>query len=578
MPLVRRFRLPALFCALAVLVCELAAQPYANMGIADDGPYVLTARTLATTGHIGYNGWVSAMLGWQLYLGAAFIKLFGFSYTAVRMTALLVAMALAIILQRTLVRVGITDRNATIGTLAFVLSPLYLILSVTFMTDLPGLFAIVLCLYGCLRSLQASTSRAAIAWLCFAVATNAIGGTSRQIAWLGILVIVPPTLWLLRSQRRVLIAGAAATLLGVGFILACSHWFSLQPYTVPPADHLFVRSIRIQATLIDFANFFLNFPFLLLPLVALFFPTIRNSRPRTLAILYALLVGYLFLAIYPSHLRGLFPMEPTFPQHFGFNTYGMFDYTWLQGGQPILFGKAVQALLTIASLGGLIGLIASFFRAHPMPSTAHLSAGISWKRLCLLLAPFTIAYLFIILPRPSTFGLYERYALPLLFIALVCLVRYYQERIHPQLPLISILLVAIMAIFGVAITHNTFALYHARVAMAAELRAAGVPDTSADNGWEYNFGVQIQHAGYINESKIVLPANAYTPAPPLPPGTCPMHFHDETPIIHPLYGISFDPDACYGPAPFAPVHYSRWPYRTPGTLYVVRYTPPDAKP
>ena len=41
-----------------------------------------------------------------------------------------------------------------------------------------------------------------------------------------------------------------------------------------------------------------------------------------------------------------------------------------------------------------------------------------------------------------------------------------------------------------------------------------------------------------------------------------------------LYGVSFNPNACYGPAPFAPVHYSRWPYREPGTLYVVRYTKP----
>jgi hypothetical protein len=160
--LVRRFRIPAIFCALAVLVCELVSRPYANMGICDDGPYMLVAQKLAATGHIAYNGWSAAMLIWQLYLGAAFIKLFGFSFTTVRMSTLLVAMALAIFLQRTMVRAGITERNATIGTLALVLSPLYLLLSVTFMSDIHGLFAIVLCLYGCLRALQAATPRAAI--------------------------------------------------------------------------------------------------------------------------------------------------------------------------------------------------------------------------------------------------------------------------------------------------------------------------------------------------------------------------------------------------------------------------------
>jgi hypothetical protein len=54
-----------------------------------------------------------------------------------------------------------------------------------------------------------------------------------------------------------------------------------------------------------------------------------------------------------------------------------------------------------------------------------------------------------------------------------------------------------------------------------------------------------------------------------------MFWHGKTPHIHPVYGVSFDSNACYGPAPFAPVHYSRWLARNPGTLYVVRYTPPS---
>jgi glucose-1-phosphate cytidylyltransferase len=124
----QRFRFPAIFCALAVLSCELISRPFANMGICDDGPYIRVAQNVAATGHIAYNGWSAAMLIWQLYLGAAFIKLFGFSFTTVRSSTLLVSLALAFFLQRTLVRAGITERNATIGTLALVLSPLYLLL------------------------------------------------------------------------------------------------------------------------------------------------------------------------------------------------------------------------------------------------------------------------------------------------------------------------------------------------------------------------------------------------------------------------------------------------------------------
>jgi hypothetical protein len=121
---VRRYRIPVVFCALAILICEFVARPYANMGICDDGPYFLMARTLATTGHIAYNGWGTAMLGWQLYIGAAFIKLFGPSFTAVRGSTLLVSLATAFLLQRTFVRSGVTERNATLATLALVVTPL----------------------------------------------------------------------------------------------------------------------------------------------------------------------------------------------------------------------------------------------------------------------------------------------------------------------------------------------------------------------------------------------------------------------------------------------------------------------
>lgn len=56
-----------------------------------------------------------------------------------------------------------------------------------------------------------------------------------------------------------------------------------------------------------------------------------------------------------------------------------------------------------------------------------------------------------------------------------------------------------------------------------------------------------------------------------------MLWYDYTPHIHPLYGVSFDPNVCYGPSSFIPITFSRWLASKPGTLYVVRYTA-SAKP
>ena len=557
-----------------MLVCELIAQPYASMGICDDGPYVLMARTLANTGHIVYNGWAAPMLGWQLYIGAAFIKLFGFSFTSVRMSTLLVAMALAFLLQRTLVRANISERNATIGTLALVLSPLYLMLSVTYMTDIFGLFAIVICLYGCLRALQAPTQRSTIAWLCFAVATNALFGTARQIAWLGILVMVPSTLWLLRSQRRVLAIGAIANFVGAVFIFACLQWLKHQPYSIP--EHLLVGAYPVSRIFWQLMDFSMDVPFLLLPIVALFLPQIRRYRPLTLCICAIVFAVYLIIALQPQHRHGLFMLEPTTDDWV--SVYGVYRFVALHGVEPLFINPGMQVLLTIVSFGGLFGIISSFYppihRKFPVADASH--AG-TWRQLAVLLAPYTIFSYLLLIPRAGTEVLFDRYMLGILPVVLLCLVRYYQDRIQTQLPLASVLLIGVIAIYGVTVTHNMFSLYRTRVALAAEIRSDGVPDTSVDNGWEYNLGVELQHADHTNFPTINVPAHAYVPTPPMPPGPCIMMNYDFTPHVRPLYGVSFSPNACYGPAPFAPVHYSRWPYRTPGTLYVVRYTPDSAR-
>jgi len=575
--LARKFRIPALFCALAVLLCELVSRPYANMGISDDGPYILMAQTLASTGHIVYNGWAAAMIGWQLYIGAAFIKLFGFSFTIVRMSTLFVALVTAFLLQRTLVRSGITERNAVVATLALALSPLYLLLSVTYMSDIFGLFAMLICLYGCLRALQSATPNATIFWLCFAVATNAVFGTARQIAWLGVLVMVPSSLWLLRTQRRVLIAGSVATLAGALSIYACMQWLNRQPYVLPPQP--LPHTFSYIASFLELTYFLLAIPFLLLPIVAIFLPSLRKSRPAVIGLLTLIVLGYLFLGIYPSHLRGRFPLEPTLGSGGNWiGVHGIHEGHQLHGDPPLFLNIPAQALITLVCFGGLLAIAVSLLhfcrlRPHHPSASAPSTQDVSWKQLGALLAPFALAYIVLLIPRTATGWIYDRYTLELGVVALICLVRYYQEQIQPRIPVLGIALVATMAIIGIAITHNHFSLYRARIALADELHASGIPDTSVDNGFEQNFIVELQHADHINDKTIVFPSTAYIPTPPLPATTCSMFWHDKTPHINPIYGVSFDPNACYGPAPFAPVHYSRWPFRTSGAIYIVRYTP-----
>jgi 4-amino-4-deoxy-L-arabinose transferase-like glycosyltransferase len=228
------YRGDALICALLMAGCMLLAQPFLEMGFLDDWSYIKTAQVFARTGHFVYNGWATATLGWQILWGALFSRLFGFSFVHVRLSTLPVAMASVYLFHQILVRFGISRGNAVFGSLCLALSPPFLVMSATYMTDVPGVFCTFLCLYLCQRAIAATADRTALGWLCLAAVTNIVGGTVRQTAWLGVLVILPSAVWLLRRRSAVLWGGTLLWLVSAATVFGLIHWFNRQPYFLPP--------------------------------------------------------------------------------------------------------------------------------------------------------------------------------------------------------------------------------------------------------------------------------------------------------------------------------------------------------
>ena len=570
-------RLPAVVCALMLPLCALAIWPVAEMGLMDDWSYTKTAQVLAQTGHIVYNGWATAMLGWQIHLGALFIKLFGFSFTAVRLSMLPVAMATAFLIHRIFIRCGINQWNATLGTLTLVLSPLFLPLALSFMSDVPGLFCIVLCLYACLRALQANTDRSAIAWLCFAAVSNAIGGTVRQIAWLGVLVMVPSTLWLLRRRPRFLFAGSILYVICVAFIFFAHRWFHHQPYSVPE-DLIQGRiTIAILANLVsNMGRLVLEMPLLLLPILLFFIPAVPFSNRRALRIIA--IGGSLCIAFrLVQALRHKLLLAPYMIDYI--TIHGIMDDVSLHSEGPIILNSGIRILLTVLAEVSLVCLFAVLLtRKKTPPQSSALSQQISWHQLIVLLGPFTLCYLGLLLPRAFFDVIWDRYTLSLMLVASIFVLRFYQENIRPRLPAAALVPIAIFAAFGIAGTHDTFALVRARLAVIDELRAAGVPATAIDGGLEYNGWNQIELARYIDDPRIpVLPGDSFRPFVSESFGVCtPLHI-DSFSAVSPRYGMAYDPAACLGQAAFTQVTFRTWLGPRSNTLYIVNIGLPQRK-
>lgn len=559
-------RVHAWFCALTLIAAALLIHPSLEMGINDDWSYIKSAQVLAQTGHIAYNGWSTAMLGWQLYLGALAVKLFGFSFTAVRLSMLLPAMLAAFLMQRSFVRSGVNEFNATAGTLGIILSPLFLPLSFTFMTDIPGLLILVLCFYCCLRVLQAASDRARLGWLMLAVASNAFGGTVRQIAWLGVMVMVPSLLWMERRRRILLVPGIVATLAGLAVAAWSVHWFHTQPYSLPesllPGALGLKVLLNLGKSLVDVV---LEFSVLLLPLLICFVPQmpLRQRFPRLLAGLALLFTVAAAVAQYRFH-RFSFLLAPVLGNCI--TQYGLLDVGGINGARHEALPEAIRVTLSLLGIASLMAFAAVYWSspARHVPVAARRITG---RQLTWLIAPFLTAYVFLLMPRGAFALIFDRYLLPPVFFIVLALLRRYQERVRARLPVLAIPAFALFALFAVAGTHDYFSLSRARLAAINEVRAANVPANQISGTFEYNSWNEVERTGFVAEPRL------HGGMPPLqrgPSDECAPPMGYLAPHLDRRYALSSSPASCVGATHFAPVTYRTWLPPWHGVVYVVR--------
>ena len=150
----------ALLCA-----AVLATLPWAEVGMNDDWSFTHTALDVARSGRLVYYYWSEPIIGFQAYWAALFIRIFGFSFTLVRLSTLPLAMGSAALLHGLARYAGLARGPAFLATLSVMLSPLVIPLSVSFMTEIPALFFLLAVVYCGLRALDHPDRRGCAWWL-----------------------------------------------------------------------------------------------------------------------------------------------------------------------------------------------------------------------------------------------------------------------------------------------------------------------------------------------------------------------------------------------------------------------------
>lgn len=549
------------------------------MGVNDDWSYIRSAFHLAQTGHISYFGWDEPILGWQLYWSLPFLHFFGLSFSAARFSGLLIACACVYLTHRILVRSGVSVFNATVGTLTFALSPLFLPISFSFMSDVAGLFALLLCLDLCLRSLQSSTPRAASAWLFLALAANLVLGTARQVSWLGALLIVPAAYWLLHHRRPALWKALTVWIFGLVCLYACVKWFQHQPFTQSdnPLDDVHNRQSSSEI-IVNFLHFGLSLPLFLLPvLIGFITPAwLQTNRSKRIAGFGALvLAASTGAAVFLNQRRSLADWFAPFTKNY-VTAQGFISIPDI-GVRPTQLSYGVRAGITWLVVAACIAIATCILAREPSDHLPVPGAGVeslTSRNLWLLIAPFTLVYCCLLAPRGLVGSIFDRYLLPLLVVALIAALLLYQRYVADRLPAISLIFLLITAAYSVAAMHDVYAIERARLTAANELQQAGVPRTAFYGGFEYDGWTQIDSWGYVQSLHLNLPpALAHDPSDANTNKGCGYIFYKLFAAIKPAYAISFDPLSCQGPSHFAPVPYRTWlpPYK--GSLYIQQVAP-----
>lgn len=535
----------AMLCALVVVVAVLCTLPWLEMGVNDDWSFAFIARGFARTGHLSYNGWAAPLLGVQAVLGGWLIRAFGFSFTLLRFSTLPFAAGCTGLVYTLGRRTGLNHATATFGALTVGLSPVFIPLAASFMTDVPGLFFWLACFYCGVCAAKASSPRQCAAWLAAAALSGFAGGTIRQVVWAAPFLVLPAVAWLWRRTRSVMFAAAA---LWCGTAIAASallRWYGAQPGHEPVAMEpwpVILAGIAEPVRIIVLAALLAAAPVLLL-----FLSGWRRCLRAPIAPLAGILATAAFIA------ACIWWFEDYFLIGNMVTPWGMLQSgDEAMGERPIILSTPI--LVALAALVCIGAGFAAAWALHAWKGRREWSAAARPLGLLLFLAvPPCMLYIAAVSFRyASDEILFDRYLIYLTPPPIISLLWLYQTQVRPKPAIFAWGLLALMGAYGVASTHDYIAGGRARLQAASRVTASGVPRTSVSAGLEYDGWTQLEHDGQVPPLAFRQSHRREFPIP------APYWFWQMTRAVEPVYVIDYSPVAGLHPSAFPPIAYRAW--------------------
>lgn len=471
-------------------VTVILVPPAGDFPLNDDWVYGKMVQRLADDGVLAVHPYTQAYTLVQTLWAWPFVEVFGFSFTMLRVSTLILAVLAVLGVAQCARELGHT-RNTALACAAVVFcNPLFLNLSYTFMSDVPFVCAMV---YSCLYFLRAlRTGRTAHVLVGSVLA--AVGFFNRQFgALIPVAFFLVAVLWWLRYRRGIRLQTAAALIVPwlTAFAMTMGLHFAGQRIYTPP--HAAMRNLwdgiepgRAAVLTISIALYLGLF---LVPIAAgVLWQWMRNRRNRSkLKTACAIAIGGLLLAGLALDRRPL-PRFPNILRNLGAGPILLRDtYSVRDPWSPVTLPPGVLWFVTIIALVSAAICLAAILGAVLQPSRPRASKAAHVRRSqyvflivlggLLLLAPY----------NPRTVVYFDRYLLPAIVPFMLVAAAALPKIARPGWFRPTAFAVTLLFVFSLAGVQDYLAWNRARWDAIEFLRTElDAKDTQIDGGYEFN--------------------------------------------------------------------------------------------
>jgi hypothetical protein len=214
------------FVLLLVVFCGFISSvvnPIGDFPLNDDWAFGWTVKNFLETGRYLPSDWDAPNLISQVIFGAVFCIPFGFSFTALRLSTLILGLIGILVTYALLREVKASPTMSFFGAIVVALNPLYFSLSNTFMTDVPSFTFAMLSVYFLVRALGRHSQ--------FDISIGVIFSLVAILNRQSNLIILPAFSLAYLSKNglktRTIIEAIAPTIIGIFVYMSYSQWLRL---------------------------------------------------------------------------------------------------------------------------------------------------------------------------------------------------------------------------------------------------------------------------------------------------------------------------------------------------------------